>query len=235
MIRGYSDPSFQQAFDLAFSQSGEELYVTQAMGPYVAVLDTSGTVVRTFGAGFLTQPRGIAVLNGEVYVADTGGGDVDVFDADGNHLRSIGPVPAPLNLAFSADGRLLFVSESNYYVGVQVFDLADGDRYLGVFGETTTQVKLTAGLAVAPDGTLYVGDAGHFGTDSVIRRSPLRAYTPERWLPGGLTSPADLTLSRDGDVWLTNTNNFGGDKIRAYASNGQLLTSFGAEWASRLV
>jgi DNA-binding beta-propeller fold protein YncE len=229
VVRTIIDPSFVQVFDLAFSPSAQALYVTDAIAHDVKVLDGSGNVISSFGAQFLAQPRGIAVAsNGDVYVADTGGDDVDVFDANGNHLRSIGPVPVPLNLALSADGRRLFVSESNYFAGVQVFDLADADRYLGTFGETSAQVGLTNGLAVASDGTLYVGD-GIFGngTDTVKVFNVDGSFAGT--LISGLTAPIDLTLGGGGNIWLTNTNDFVGDQIRAYALSGAFLKSFGAD------
>jgi len=228
IVRTIIDSSFVQVFDLAFSPSAQELYVTDAIAHDVKVLDGSGNVISSFGAQFLAQPRGIAVAsNGDVYVADTGGDDVDVFDANGNHLRSIGPVPVPLNLALSADGRRLLVSESNYFAGVQVFDLADADRYLGTFGETSAQVGLTNGLAVASDGTLYVGD-GIFGngTDTVKVFNVDGSFAGT--LISGLTAPIDLTLD-GGNIWLTNTNDFVGDQIRAYALSGAFLKSFGAD------
>jgi sugar lactone lactonase YvrE len=225
VVRTIIDPSFVQVFDLAFSPSAQVLYVTDAIAHDVKVVDGSGNVISSFGAEFLAQPRGIAVAsNGDVYVADTGGDDVDVFDASGNHLRSIGPVPVPLNLAFSADGQRLFVSESNYFVGVQVFDLADADRYLGTYGETAAQVGVTSGLAVDAAGTLYVGD---YFTDTVKTFNPDGSFATT--LISGLTAPSDLTLASDGDIWLTNTNDFVGDQIRAYTASGAFVTSFGAE------
>jgi predicted permease len=64
-------------------------------------------------------------------------------------------VPVPLNLAFSPDESRLYVSESMYFVGVHVFDLAHGDADLGVLG-------------VAPPG--FFGET-------------LRGDPPDLWIP----------------------------------------------------
>jgi DNA-binding beta-propeller fold protein YncE len=230
VVRTLTDSRFIQAFDLAFDKAGSHLYVTDAIAHDVKVIDRSGSVVGTFGADFLSQPRGIAVhpTTGHVYVADTGGSDVEVFDTTGNHLRTIGPVNVPLNLAFSADGTRLFVSESEYFTGVQVFDLRDKDRYLGTLGETSTQVVLTSALGVAQDGTLYVGDSAFGGAqDSIKVFNADGSFVGT--LASGLSAPTDLTFDANGNVWVTNTNDFVGDQILAYGPAGNLIRSFGGD------
>jgi sugar lactone lactonase YvrE len=227
VVSTYTDSRFSQVFDLAFNNTGDVLYATDAIAHDVKLIDASGNVVSTFGANVLSQPRGIAVHEtGDIYVADTGAGDIKVFDAAGNYLRSFGAIRSPLNLALSPDGRRLFVSESNYFTGVHLFDLTDSDRYLGTFGETSANVVLTSGLAVAPDGTLYVGDSGFGGgADSIKVFNPDGSYA--RTLISGLTAPTDLTFDAAGKIWVTNTNDFTGEQILAFDPVGNLVRSFG--------
>jgi sugar lactone lactonase YvrE len=226
LVASYTDPSARQFFDLAFDNARTKLYVTDASAHDVKVFDMSGTLEGTFGGSLLAQPRGIAVRpSGDVYVADTGANDIQVFDSAGRYLRTIGPVIVPLNLAFSPDASRLYVSQSDYFAGVRVFDLSNGDRDLGTFGDTASRVGLTTGLAVNPDGTLYVGDSIFGGgTDSI------KVFTAEGsfvgTLVGGLSAPIDLTFDASGNLWLTNTNNFGGDQIDAFTPTGTRIASF---------
>src|SRR6478672_186391 len=81
LVRTLEDARLQQPSDLAFDPSGSHLYVTDIGAGDVKVIDGSGAVVAVFGAGALAGPRGIAVgRDGTVYVADTRGNDIDVFD-----------------------------------------------------------------------------------------------------------------------------------------------------------
>lgn len=226
LVRTLEDARLRQPIDLAFDPNGSRLYVTDVSAGDVKVIDGSGAVVAVFGGGVLVAPHGIVVgRDGTVYVADTGGNDIDVFDAAGGHLRTIEPVTAPLNLALDAEGTRLLVTQSVYGTGVHVFSVDGAD--LGVYGETAEYVFLTTGIALGQDGVLYVGD-GAFGgyTGSIKTFDAGGAGTGT--LAEGLNAPYDIAVDAAGNVWETNANDFADNQIREYATNGALMRSFGS-------
>jgi len=120
--------------------------------------------------------------------------------ADGKVVRQL-PLEASGDLEFTPDGRLLAVS------GNQVVSV-DTDS-----GATTpvivSDVQRPAGLAVGPDGTIFVGDAGD---DLVKRFSPEGKLLGTVGVPGGpkagpyqpemMDNPAGLCLDAQGRLWV---------------------------------
>src|SRR5699024_3333338 len=108
-----NDPGLSLAFDNGQGASGITIgedglvYVTDTWNHIVVVLDDEGRVVRQLGQrGTLTDigdgsdpstkpglffgPRDVAVLDGDIYVTDTGNERVQVFSKDGTFLRAFG-------------------------------------------------------------------------------------------------------------------------------------------------
>lgn len=224
-----------QPGDLAFNAAGTRLYISDVITHDIKVFGSDGNFVSRFGVSLLTQPRGIALhSNGRLYVADVGAGDIKVFSAEtfafirrfGNRLE----LPAkPINVKLNVDETRLFVSANGIRAGVHVYDVSGFvEVYLGVFGETGPNVTLPAGLAVASDGTLYVGDAGFGGGNDTIK-----IFNPDGTFQGilasGLSAPFSLTIDGDGNIWATNTNAFhiSDHQILAFAPDGTLIRAFG--------
>ena len=118
------------------------LYVTEAGNRRVSKFDYDGNFVLTFGqpdGGFsgLKSPTGIAVVGDFVYVADSRGRYIGVFDRSGNYVSAIasGELVGPEGLSATEDGALL---------------VADGARVLRIdLGtETVTPVSDLGGDAV---------------------------------------------------------------------------------------
>src|SRR6476661_7291342 len=164
-------------------------------------------------------------MPGTVYVADTGGNDIDVFDPTGAHLRTIAPIAAPLNVVLDAGGTRLFVTQSVYGTGVHVFGIDGAD--LGVYGQTADSVLLTSGIAFGHDDVLYVGD-GAFGGYTGSVKSFDAGGTATGTFADGLNAPMDIAVDATGNVWETNANDFVDNQIREYATNGALIKSFGS-------
>ncbi len=147
----------------------DRVYVVEELARRVAVFDSAGVRLRTFGElggahGELREPQGIAVgEGGNVYVADTGNDRVCVFDSEGRCERVIGRRGAgpgefnhPLGLAVVAER--LYVADSRNH-RVQVFD-REGALVLqiGRRGRGRGELFRPVDVAVDSAGAVYVAD-----------------------------------------------------------------------------
>jgi DNA-binding beta-propeller fold protein YncE len=137
--------------------------VTDAELGAVFRFDREGTPLGHFGDGALVRPTGIArdPVNGLVYVADTRGNDIKVFDDTGALVdyigrsgESPGQLNAPTHICFARG--LLFVTDT-LNSRVQVFN-ADGEvlQILGERGLYLGNLARPKGIAVDDDGHMYV-------------------------------------------------------------------------------
>ena len=154
----------QMPNDLAIDEAGN-LYVVDSRANAVVVFDPDGKLLRTIGAGQLAFPSAIAIADGEVFVADQGHFQVQVFDTNGIHQRSFGAaVEAFTNewqgrfvklqgLAVDSQGRLHAVD--SYQNNVQILDARTGaylDSYaMSAAGEGTLTLPLDIALNAAGD------------------------------------------------------------------------------------
>jgi sugar lactone lactonase YvrE len=142
---------------------GENLYVADLKNHAVRVYRLSDQqLVRTLpkegtdAAGRLYSPTNLAVDDkGRVYVSDTGAFCVQVYDAEGNHLRKLGGqglapgnFARPKGIAVDHEGRV-YVADAATQV-VQLFD--DQGRLLMYFGDPSATgaggTSLPAGITV---------------------------------------------------------------------------------------
>lgn len=143
--------------------AGENLYITDLKSHQVRIYRLPDrTLVRTIprpdddGKGKLFSPVNVAVdQQGKVYVADPGAFCVQVYDAEGKYLRTVGRqgidpghFARPRGLAVDHDGRLYVVDAATQVV--QLFD-SEG-KLLIFFGDPTITgpgaTSLPAGIAV---------------------------------------------------------------------------------------
>jgi DNA-binding beta-propeller fold protein YncE len=140
-----------------------EILVTDAQWGYVVRLDQAGHPLGTIGKGELSWPTGIArdPATGRIYVAETHGHDIKVFDAAGNLLQTIGMrgvEPGQFNSPtfLSITNNKLYVTDT-LNARVQVLSL-DG-KPLKVFGRRGVFVgnmPRPKGIAADNDGNIYV-------------------------------------------------------------------------------
>jgi DNA-binding beta-propeller fold protein YncE len=149
---------------------GERLYVTDLKNHNVRVYDKARrellfSIPRDPNdpKSRLLSPTNIAIdRQGRILVSDTGGFFIQVYDAEGNHLRMIGDLGVnpgtfslPKGIATDHDGRIYIVDAATQVI--QLFD-AEG-RVLMYFGNPKTSgpgsTDLPAGIAVDYDHLKY--------------------------------------------------------------------------------
>src|SRR5574337_590173 len=141
------------------------LYVSDSVKKKVFVFDGSKNK-RVIGGGLL-RPTGIAVNRKEkiLYVVDTAGHRVDIFDLAGRKLGSFGKQGSqngefnyPTHIALDAAGAVYIMDSLNFRV--QIFDKAG--TFLGKFGGTGTSIHdfvKPKGIAVDGEGHIWVSDS----------------------------------------------------------------------------
>ena len=182
-------PAFEDARALARDPQGA-LYVADAGAATVVVLSSDGVPRRTLGGpgtgdyAFL-DPSGLDPSNGLVLtVADTGNGRLQRFSHDGRLLETVAVPTArtdrdqsfgardtpgddrrlgpgrPLAVASAVTGELFAIEETEGVV-LRWDDRHDVDRVVGGRGAGEGSLKSPVGLALGPDGRLFVADRGH--------------------------------------------------------------------------
>lgn len=141
----------------------ERFYITDLKTASVKVYDKkTRQLIRSFPASStneqakLFQPTNLAVdSQGRIYVSDSGGFAIKIFDAEGNYVRTVGELGVtpgqfslPKGIGVDRDGRFYVVDAAAPVV--QLFD--SNGRLLMFFGQPATSgdagLYLPAGLAV---------------------------------------------------------------------------------------
>ena len=158
-----------QVSGIAADESGN-LYIFQrgqAADPII-VTDPSGRVQHSFGSGLFNRPHSIRVdAAGNVWTVDSNTSMVYKFSPSGETLLEIdvGDVPDPANescaaadIAVGANG-LIYVADGYCNARVVVYDSSGRKiREWGRAGTGPGELNLPHGIAVSPEGDVYVAD-----------------------------------------------------------------------------
>lgn len=189
------------AFDtpsaLAIDRRGN-VYVADTGNHAIRKISPSGvvsTIAGTGKAGYLDGPAATAQFNGPVGVAVDKAGNVFVADTYNDRIRRIAP-----------DGTVTTVA-GNGHPGD-----ADGAAHTAAF-------DTPSGIAVAPNGTLYIADTGN---DAVRAIAPGGLVSTIATPPEGerrpiLKKPVGITLTHDGFLYVSAST---GGRILQFSKDG---------------
>jgi DNA-binding beta-propeller fold protein YncE len=227
---------------LAVAAARGRVYVTDTEARRVFVFDLPRRRTFAFGVrlqGELAKPAGIAVDGrGEVYVVDSGARRLLVYDALGLHKRTIEggrDWVRPTGVAVDERGEAIYVVDTGGIDSdshrVHAYDADGRHRFvLGRRGSAPGEFNLPVGAAVAPDGTLYVLDAGNFRVQAFDRDGRwLRAFGAAGNGFGQFARPRGIAADRDGLVYVTDAS-FG--NVQVFDPQGRLLVALGERTAA---
>ena len=193
-----------------------------------------GDTNQQFGS-YWTGVRDIAAASdGTVYVADPGNGRIQIFNANGEYVSTLGEWgDGPYQLAgpegvFIDDAGTLYVADTQNH-RVQIYD-----RYrvyqatlgmTGVSGSDNAHFDDPTGVAVDASGNIYVADNANARIqvfDSA--RNYLRTIGS-----GRIGAPQDVAVDAQGKVYVADIYN---QRVQVFDAAGGYLTTIGGEWGS---
>ena len=169
---------------------------------------TTATHVQAFELTFeahsaqsFAQPHDIILSPDQryLYVADNNNDRIAVLDPQslayvGSFAK--GEVSEPHDVVFQADGKLLVADTGNSRIAIYEVSGAKG-RFVG---EVTGDFSRPEGVAVHPNGRVYVTGAGSGNIVALYKGK----YIAEA---DGLSSPHDVAIAPDGSVWVADSGN----------------------------
>jgi len=187
------------------------------------------------GADALTQPIGVAVTgNDRVYVVDNKNETIRVYDVDGRYRFSFNTISDGDNTALSQPGRVAVSPDGEIWVtdrllrAIYVFR-ADG-TFIRTFEPEGDAAKDWAPIWVSFDAqsNVYVCDVGLNDEHQVLVYDKSGAeiahwgktVQAERMLdaPGGFYYPNGIAVAKNGDVFVTDSNN---RRVQVFSKTGE--------------
>jgi len=201
---------------LGIDLAREQIYVADSGLKRVFVVGLSGDLRGELHlpAGFL-RPTGVAVdRQGQVYVADSLSGQVEVFAPTGEHLRSIGSgldasmkFNVPISVAVDSQERLLVNDSMNFRI--ELFDPSGHSTgSIGGIGDVPGSFARPRGVAVDSDDHVYVVDAA-FGNVQIFSREGALLLFFGKWgdAPGEFSLPAGAFLDQHDRLYVVDSYN----------------------------
>ena len=179
--------------------------------------------------GMFKCPWGVAVsARDEIAVTDTNNHRVQIFNSDGNYLRSFGregnkagEFNFPRGIAFHNNGKIFVVDTGNHRI--QIFS-GEGE-YVGSFGgkgNRDSQLTYPWGLSVDSDGNIIVADTGN---ELIKIFSPDGKFLMKIGVQGSFTHPVHC-VQCDRYLIVSDCNEH---CIKVFDRNGNFQYKFGKQ------
>ena len=196
------------------TDSQDRVYVFQRRDPPVVVFDREGKYLGAWGAGEVSDPHGLKIVDDIVYTTDRSDSVAKSFTLDGKRLmelgqrgvhsdtgctgapwlaeRAAGPFNHPTEMMAHPNGDI-YVTDGYRNARVHRFS-ADGRLVTswGAPGTAPGEFHLPHSIAFDPDGKLYVADRAN---------KRIQIFSPDGDFLGqwtGMGGPNDITRGRDG-------------------------------------
>lgn len=177
------------------------------------------------------KPYGVAVRQGRIYVADSVGAAVKVFDIPAGRYFTIGlgELRQPLGVDVDAAGRVYVVDA--FAKLVRIYD-AEGKSLSQLGGPQV--FSRPAGIGVDPRGErVYVADAGGVDKSEEHRIRVFDAKSGAHLFdfgkrgtgPGELNLPRDVAVGPDGRLYVVDAGNF---RVQVFEPDGRHVATFGS-------
>jgi len=203
---------------LALAISGTSLYISMHNSTHIIRMDTSGTILQTFGHVLLASDMAFD-KNGQLYVTDSKSRQVMVFDRKGTLLRTFGNdvLVFPTGIAIDEKNQHILITEHGGIAPadtalpvakIHIFD-KQGNwlKGYGGYGSNDGKFIRMQGLAVDPLGRIFVADS-YQGIIQILGKNgdflgQLGQFGYER---DQLSQPMDVVLDQSNHLWVSSYN-----------------------------
>jgi DNA-binding beta-propeller fold protein YncE len=214
---------------IACDTANHFLYVTDMALNQVFKMDMNGNRLGQWGnlgPNALDQPQGIAVHNGNVYVADSGNARIVEFDPNGNLIATLQPTEGEYYLFIYPTG-VFFDNQGNLYVADNSDSIYRFDQTLTLTGQFNGNgsMNFPANASEDTNGNIYVAN---YDSDQVLKLASsgnlIATWGQTGSAAGQFSGPADVKVDGSGKVYVVDSLN---DRVETFDANGNFLAQFG--------
>ncbi len=185
------------------------------------------------GGTRLSKPYAIAVHKGKIFVSDSVGRSIKVFDVPGRKFYTVGEdsgdgrIVKPLGIDVDGAGNL-YVADATQK---QIVVFGPDGSYLRKFGGAKFFERLSSVTVDESGERVYVVDIGGVSSDQHMVRV-FNARTGGHLFdigkrgagPGEFNLPRDVALGKDGRIYVVDGGNF---RVQIFDRNGKFIKTFG--------
>jgi hypothetical protein len=202
-----------------FCSASIDLTLSDAAVPH----DSSYVFLQSWGneIGVFHHPMGMAVDGANIYVCDTGGDRIQMFDLHGTPLSTFGELGTedgqfyhPRDIAVDGDGNIYVADTDNHRI--QKFT-SDGTFLAewGSEGSGERQFEYPRGITVDGNGDVYVADAGNYRVQKFTSSGTFLAQWGQLGSrEGQFYEPSSIAVDRYGRAYVVDAGN---DRIQVFA------------------
>jgi DNA-binding beta-propeller fold protein YncE len=175
--------------------------------------------------GALVRPYGVAMSDGKIYVADSRGPGLAIFDLKSRTYSLMsgsgnGRMQRPIIVAFDTDGTKYVTDAARN----QVLVYNRSDSFVAAYGAKDEFKPVD--IAIAGD-RLYVVDIAHHEVRVLDKRTGKLQFKfgqNDINKENLLHQPTNLAIGRDGDIYVVETGNF---RVSRFTPEGKVVRHFG--------
>jgi DNA-binding beta-propeller fold protein YncE len=194
-------------------------------------IDKSGGGLKDFLLGdeksedALVRPYGVAMSDGKIYVADSRGPGLAIFDLKARKYSLMsgsgsGRMQRPINVAIDVDGTK-YVTDTGRN---QILVYDRGDSFVTAYGAKDEFKPVD--VAIAGE-RLYVVDIEHHEVRVMDKRSGKLQFKfgrSDAEAEKALHQPTNLAIGREGDIYVVETGNF---RVARFTPEGKFVRHYG--------
>jgi sugar lactone lactonase YvrE len=219
------------------TDGGQRVFVADSEAQCVQVFDLDSRKFEQWrpgdperpGSRRFSQPAGLAWdRSGKLYVADSIGSTIFIFDRNGQLLGEAGDgqIKRPCGIAIAPDGRVFVADVLSHDIVILSPDGKVQSRFGGK-GKQPGQFNFPTYLTFDGAGRLYVADTLNFRVQQFAPDlKPLRVIGSQGDTPGHFAQPRGLAIDGDDHLYVVDSQF---EAVQIFDSQGQLLLFFGGE------